>query len=51
MIEPTNEVIANSYELWGEYVDPDQTMSKAQFDALTIAERMVIISITFSEAG
>ena len=34
--------IADSYELWAEYVDPDATMTEAEFDKLTIEEKVTM---------
>ena len=40
MNKPTYEQIAESYELWCEYVDPHATMTKEDFDALSTAEKV-----------
>ena len=47
MTTKTYREIAESFDLWGEYVDPAATMTRAEFDALTIDERINIITETF----
>lgn len=32
--------IAEDYELWAEYVDPNATMTKDEFNALTVDEKV-----------
>ena len=32
--------IASSFELWQEYVDPENTMSREEFDAMSHADRV-----------
>lgn len=44
---PTNYEIANDYGLWGEYVDPQATMSEEQFYALSVSERLAMITECF----
>lgn len=34
--------IAEDYELWGEYVDPDATMTEDEFDKLTVDEKVAM---------
>ena len=34
--------IAEDYELWAEFVDPNATMTEAEFDALTTAEKVAM---------
>jgi hypothetical protein len=38
--EPTIEQIAADYELWQEYVDPNDTMSREEFDELSYDDRV-----------
>ena len=47
--EERNNRIARSFSLWGEYVDPDATMSESEFDALGIDERMELMAEAFPE--
>jgi hypothetical protein len=49
MNHPTNEQIASDYELWGEYVDPQNTMTEEQFNALTIDEKLRMIASIWTE--
>jgi len=34
--------IAEDYELWGEFVDPQSTMTEEEFDALSIEEKVAM---------
>jgi hypothetical protein len=43
----TYRTIANSFELWGEYVDPDGLDSKEQFESMTIDDKIEIIEGCF----
>ena len=43
----TNEQIAASWDLWREYIDPDATISRAEFDAASIDERLRLIEHIF----
>jgi hypothetical protein len=43
MQRPTNEQIAASWDLWREYIDPNATMTRAEFDAATVAEKVGLI--------
>ena len=43
----TREQIAGSFELWQEYVDTFGTMTRAEFEALSHADRMDIIEGAF----
>ena len=36
----SNAEIATSWELWCEYVDPAATMTRAEWDAMSVAERL-----------
>lgn len=40
--KPTYEQIAKSFDLWGEYVDPQATMTQEQFDAMSVKEKIKI---------
>lgn len=40
MNKPTYEQIANDFNLWGEYVDPDATMTEEKFDGLSVEEKI-----------
>ena len=41
----TREQIAGSFELWQEYVDTFGTMTRAEFEALSHADRMDIMDM------
>ena len=43
MHRPTCRQIAESFSLWGEYVDPNGNMTEAEFDALTSDEKVAQI--------
>ena len=43
----TCEDKASNFELWGEYIDPDATMSELEFNALTVDEKLNIIHEVF----
>lgn len=43
----TYEKIALDYRLWQEFVDPHNTMTQAEFDALTIKQKIEIQVATF----
>lgn len=40
----TREQIATDFRLWGEYVDTDATMTREEFDALTIEQRLELMA-------
>lgn len=43
MIKVTNEEIAESFKLWGEYVDPLGIDSEQDFDNMDLEEKLKII--------
>ena len=47
MASPTYAQIASSFNLWGEYVDPDATTSEGEFDAMSHADRMALMVEAF----
>ena len=47
MNAPTNNEIATSYALWVEYVDADGTMSEAEFNDITIEQKLALIEAAF----
>ena len=47
MTIPTYNEQASSFALWQEYVDPDATMSKAEFDAMGYDGRMTLLVETY----
>jgi hypothetical protein len=47
MSRPTDTEIASSFDLWQDYIDPNATTSRAQFDAMSHADRMALIVGTF----
>ena len=42
-----NIKIANSWNLWREYMDTNGEMTEADFDALTSAERVTMVNDCF----
>lgn len=42
-----NKQIANSWPLWQEYMDAGATMTEAEFEALTVAERIELLESCF----
>lgn len=42
MDKPSYTQIAESFDLWGEYVDPDATMTREQFDTMSVDEKVKI---------
>ena len=47
MQSPTYQQIAESFRLWQEYADRDGTMTEAEFDALTVEQRIEILTQAF----
>lgn len=47
MHSPTSHEIARSFELWMEYVDRLGVMSRDDFDALTLADRLDLMRAAF----
>ena len=45
----TSFEIARDFDLFGEYVDPDATVSREQFDAMSTEEREALITGTFGD--
>jgi hypothetical protein len=45
----TYEDIAGSFELWAEFVDPSATMTEAQFDDMSITDRIALIVSMFGD--
>ena len=43
----TNREVAAHFEIWAEYYDPSQTMTEAEFDALTIDQREAMVEEAF----
>lgn len=43
----SNRMMAQSWELWREHIDPDATMTKAEFDAMTVEQRIGLIKAAF----
>jgi hypothetical protein len=39
--------IASSFDLWQDYIDPNATTSRAEFDAMSHADRVALIVETF----
>ena len=40
----THYQLATNFALWGEYFDGDATMTEAEFDALTVQQRMALLA-------
>lgn len=52
MSKPTYKQVAESFSLWGEYVDPAATMTEEEFDAMTTEEKVQIqVEIWGEEEG
>lgn len=47
MSNPTEREKAESFNLWCEYIDPQAAMSRDQFDAMTVDERLSMIHDVF----
>ena len=47
MTRPTYEQISASFDLWQEYADIAGTMNRDQFNALSVADRVDLLLITF----
>ena len=47
----TREQIAADWNLWREYVDPDGTMTREEFDAMTLEQAMKIQEECFGPAA
>ena len=47
----TNEQIASDFDLWGEYYDTGATMTREEFDALTIEQRIALLVDVFGVDG
>jgi hypothetical protein len=45
----SNRMIAQSWDLWREYIDPDATMTKAEFDEMTVEQRISLIEAAFDD--
>jgi hypothetical protein len=41
-MKPTYEQTANDFQLWMEYVDPHATMTKEEFEQMSIAEKVAM---------
>ena len=49
MEQPSNKEIATDYELWCEYVDPNNEMEEDEFNLLSIYEKLEIIEDCFGK--
>lgn len=45
----TNEQIAKNYNLWEQYADPQGTMSKGEFNMLTVKEKIAMLKEMFPQ--
>jgi hypothetical protein len=46
---PTNDQIARDWDLWCDYIDPNAAMSRAEFDAMTVEQRVALIEEIFPD--
>ena len=46
-MNPTCREIATVFDLWGEYADPDATMTEAEFAALTTQQKVDMLHEMF----
>ena len=46
-MKPTYSQIAQSFDLWIDYVDPLDTMTCDEFDAMPFADRVALIETIF----
>jgi hypothetical protein len=51
MENPTYNDIATNFRLWEEYVDPHATMTEAEFDDLTVEQRIAMMVECFGLEG
>jgi hypothetical protein len=47
MTKYTNREVAEKFELWGEYFDPNAEITRDEFDAMTVDEREKMIEGAF----
>jgi hypothetical protein len=47
MTAPTYAQQASNFDLWQEYVDPLETITREQFDVMSHADRVALIVDTF----
>lgn len=47
----TDEQIAESWELWQQYIDPQGTMTKDEFDAMSFDECLAMLHDCFGCDG
>ena len=45
----TYAAIASDLNLWGEYVDPEATMTEAEFEAMSVEEKIAVQIECFGE--
>lgn len=43
----SRDSIAADWELWQEHVDPHATMTRGEFDAMTVDDRLALLTDTF----
>lgn len=46
-MKPTYTQIAQSFDLWIDYVDPLDTMTRDEFDIMPLADRIALIETIF----
>lgn len=49
MTKPTYKEIAACFDLWGEYYDPDATFTEAEFNSMTLEDRIAWITDAYGE--
>lgn len=47
----TYKEIATSFELWGEYVDPNQTMSEDEFHQISVNKKIKMQEAMYGKQG
>ena len=45
----SNRMMAQSWDLWREYIDPDATMTQTEFDEMTVEQRIGLIEAAFDD--
>ena len=48
---PSHKECAENFSLWAEYVDPHAAMTREEFDALSIAEKIAMQAFIFEAFG
>lgn len=51
MNKHTYNEIAAEFALWSDYMDPDATMTREEFDGLSIDTKIAMLAEAFGEEG